>query len=275
MKEIVSYLSADKNISIRSQCALLGISRSNFYYKHVEESQENLHIMRLMDEYYLKHPTYGVLQMQDYLRSKGLMVNHKRVRRLLRKMGIMAIYPKKNLSKMANAKYVRPYLLNGLKIERPNQLWAIDITYVPMAKGFMYLVAIIDVYSRFVVGWDIFNSLEAENCLLVLKNAIKKYGMPEIINSDQGCQFTSLLWIEYLENEQIKISMDGKGRAIDNIFIERLWRTVKLDYIYITPVENGLELYQGLKEFFGHYNHFKAHQGIDRVTPSSLYFDAA
>ena len=254
---------------------MLGINRSNVYYKHVEESQENLHIMRLMDQYYLNHPTYGVLQMQDYLRSKGLMVNHKRVRRLLRKMGIMAIYPKKNLSKMVNAKYVRPYLLKGLKIERPNQVWAIDITYVPMAKGFMYLVAIIDVYSRFVVGWDIFNSLEAENCLLVLKNAIKKYGIPEIINSDQGCQFTSLLWIEYLENEQIKISMDGKGRAIDNIFIERLWRTVKLDYIYITPVENGLELYQGLKTFFEHYNHFKTHQGVGRVTPASLYIYAA
>ena len=268
-------MTEDNNISIRRQCALLCINRSNFYYKDVEESQENLQIMRLMDQYYLDHPTYGVLQMQDFLRSKGLMVNHKRVRRLLRKMGIMAIYPKKNLSKMVNAKYVRAYLLKGLKIERPNQVWAIDITYVPMAKGFMYLVAIIDVYSRYVVGWDIFNSLEAENCLLVLKNAIKQYGKPEIINSDQGCQFTSLLWIEYLENEHIKISMDGKGRAIDNIFIERLWRTVKLDYIYITPVENGLELYQGLKTFFEHYNHFKTHQGVGRVTPASLYFDAA
>jgi putative transposase len=275
MKEVASYISVDKNISIRRQCILFGINRSNFYYKHVEESQENLHIMRLMDQYYLNHPTYGVLQTQDYLRSKGLMVNHKRVRRLLRKMGIMAIYPKKNLSKMVNAKYIRPYLLKGLKIERPNQAWAIDITYVPMAKGFMYLVAIIDIYSRFVVGWDIFNSLEAENCLLVLKKAINKYGKPEIVNSDQGCQFTSLIWIECLENKHIKISMDGKGRAIDNIFIERLWRTVKLDYIYITPIENGLELYQGLKEFFEHYNNFKTHQGVGRVTPASLYFDAA
>jgi len=227
--------------------------------------------MRLLDEHYLKHPTYGVLQMQDYLLSEGLKVNHKRVRRLLRKMGIMAIYPKKNLSKLGNAKYIRPYLLKNLEIVHSNQVWAIDITYIPMAKGFMYLTAIIDVYSRFIVGWNISNSLDAENCLLVLKDAIKQNGKPEIINSDQGCQFTSVLWIEYLENQGIKISMDGKRRAIDNIFIERFWRTVKQDYIYISPIENGLELYQGLKEFIEHYNYHKTHQGIGRVTPISLY----
>lgn len=275
MKELQAYVTKDESLSIRKQCKLLGINRSNIYYEPALETKENLHIMKLMDQYYLKHPTYGVLQMQDYLFCMGFVINHKRVRRLLRKMGIMAIYPRRNLSKLGNAKYIRPYLLKGFKIDCPNQVWAIDITYIPMAKGFMYLTAIVDIYSRYVVGWNISNNLEVENCLLVLKGAIEKYGKPEIVNSDQGSQFTSALWTGYLDKAGIKISMDGKGRAIDNIFIERLWRTVKQDYIYITPIQNGLELYQGLKEFFEHYNHFKAHQGIGRLTPISLYRSAA
>ena len=275
MKELKKYVTKDKHLSIRKQCELIGITRSNIYYKTNMESDENLHIMMLMDQYYLKHPTYGVLQMQDYLFTMGFIVNHKRVRRLLRRMGIMAIYPKPNLSRLGEAKYIRPYLLRKLEIDHPNHVWAIDITYIPMAKGFMYLTAIVDVYSRFVVGWNISNNLEAQNCLLVLKGAIKRYGMPEIVNSDQGSQFTSALWTEYLDKAKIEISMDGKGRAIDNIFIERLWRTVKQDYIYINPIQNGLELYQGLEEFFEHYNHLKAHQGIGRVPPKSLYRPAA
>lgn len=271
MKELITCISKDEQLSVRRQCALLEINRSNFYYQPAEESQENLHIMRLMDEHYLEHPTYGVLQMQDFLFSLSLVVNPKRVRRLLRKMNIRAIYPKRNLSKLGHAKYIHPYLLRGMKINRANQVWAIDITYIPMAKGFMYLTAIIDIYSRFVVGWNLSNNLEADNCLQVLKDAIEKYGAPEIINSDQGSQFTSALWTEYLEKEGVKISMDGRGRAIDNIFIERLWRTVKQDYIYISPADNGFELYQGLKKFFEHYNYYKTHQGIGRVTPISLY----
>jgi len=187
----------------------------------------------------------------------------------------MAIYPKRNLSKLGHAKYIRPYLLRGPKIEKANRVWAIDITYIPMTKGFMYLTAIIDVFSRFVVGWKISNSLEAKNCLSVLQEALKKYGKPEIINSDQGCQFTSALWTEYVDNKGIKISMDGKGRAIDNIFIERFWRTVKQDYIYISPSKDGLELFKGLKEFFEHYNNHKTHQGIGRLIPISLYTPAA
>lgn len=275
MKDLCSYIGDNKKLSIRRQCELLEVNRSNIYYAPILESSMNLNIMRLMDEYYLKHPTYGVLQMQDYLMSEGLLVNHKKVRRLLRKMGIMAIYPKKNLSKLGLAKYIRPYLLKGLKINKPNQVWAIDITYIPMAKGFMYLTAIIDVYSRFVVGWNVFNNLEADNCLSVLMEAIKIYGKPEIINSDQGSQFTSSLWINKLDNEKVTISMDGKARAIDNIFIERLWRTVKQDYIYISPIDDGLELYLGLKTFFEHYNKHKTHQGIGRVTPITLYTPAA
>ena len=231
--------------------------------------------MRLMDEHYLNHPTYGVFQMQDYLLSCGLIVNHKKVRRLLRKMGIMAIYPKRNLSKLGLAKYIRPYLLRGIEITRPNQVWAIDITYIPMAKGFMYLTAIIDVYSRYIVGWSVFNTLDAENSLTVLLKAIDDYGKPEIINSDQGSQFTCALWIEYLEKENIKISMDGKRRAIDNIFIERFWRTLKQDYVYLHPATDGTELFTGLKDFFNYYNTKKAHQGIGRITPEKLYKKAA
>jgi putative transposase len=232
--------------------------------------------MRLMDEHFLNHPTYGVLQMQDYLFASSLKINHKRVRRLLRKMGIMALYPKRNLSKLGHIKYIRPYLLRGLKIDHPNQVWEIDITYIPMAKGFMYLTAIIDVYSRYVVAWDIFNSLDAQNSLAVLKAAIALHGKPEIINSDQGSQFTCALWTEYVENEaKVTISMDGRGRATDNIFIERLWRTVKQDYVYICPATNGIELYQGLNEFFEYYNNVKSHQGIDRKIPVSLFRTAA
>lgn len=275
MKELILYITDNEKLSIRKQCELLNINRSNVYYKSAVESDENLKIMRIMDEHYLAHPTYGVLQMQDYLLQCGFIVNHKRVRRLLRKMGIMAIYPKRNLSKLGCAKYIRPYLLRGLKITKPNQVWAIDITYIPMVKGFMYLTAIIDLYSRYVVGWGVFNSLDAENSHSVLMKAIDEHSKPEIINSDQGSQFTCALWIEYLNKEGIKISMDGKGRAIDNIFIERLWRTVKQDYVYLNPEGNGIQLYKGLKSFFDYYNHQKTHQGIGRITPVGMYKNVA
>jgi len=275
MKELSKCVSAKAPISKRQQCNLLGINRGVLYYKSTGESQENLEIMRKMDEHYLKHPTAGVLRMQDFLFSIGFLVNHKRVRRLLRKMGLMAIYPKRNLSKLGLAKYIRPYLLKGLKIDRPNQVWAIDITYLPMTKGFMYLTAIIDLYSRYVVGWGLSNTLDAECSLKVLKNAVSQYGKPEIINSDQGSQFTCELWIKYLEENDIKISMDGKGRAIDNIFIERLWRSVKYDYVYIHPANDGNELYQGLQEYFDYYNHQQSHQGIGRRIPVELFTPAA
>lgn len=275
MSELKRLISVQDQLSIRHQCDLLGVNRSSIYYKPQGESDENLMLMRLMDEYHLAHPTYGVLQMQDYLSSMGYQVNHKRVRRLMRLMGINVIYPRRNLSKLGQTKYIRPYLLRGLKVVRPNQVWQIDITYIPMEKGFMYLVAIIDVYSRFVVGWDIFNSLDAENPLAVLKQAIERYGKPEIINSDQGSQFTCALWTSYVEHAEIRISMDGKGRATDNIFIERLWRTVKQDHVYLYPAANGLELFLGLTDFFNFYNTQKTHQGIGRRAPVELYMYAA
>jgi len=241
-------LNREERLSIRCQCKLVSVSRGSFYYKPLGESEENLKIMRLMDEHYLKHPTEGVLRMRDFLLTQGIVVNHKRVRRLLRLMGLMAIYPKGNMSRLGQAKYIRPYLLRDLQVVRPNQVWAIDITYIPMPRGFLYLTAIIDVYSRYVVGWGISNTLDAACSLKVTKEAIARHGKPEIINSDQGSQFTCNEWIEFLEQEGIKISMDGKGRAIDNIFIERFWRSVKYDYVYIKVPSDGLELYQGLKD---------------------------
>lgn len=262
-------------LSIRRQCDLLSVSRSSFYYQPVQESEENMEIMNLMDKHYLDHPTAGVIRMRNMLMTLGIIANTKRVRRLLRLMGLMAIYPKRNLSKLGLAKYIRPYLLKGLRIDRPNHVWAIDITYIPMRKGFLYLTAIIDVYSRYVVGWAISNTLNASVSLDVLKEAISNYGNPEIINSDQGSQFTCPQWIEYLEGEEIKISMDGKGRAIDNIFIERLWRSVKYDYVYIKNPEDGLELYRGLTEYFDYYNNRLCHQGIGHMIPAHLYKRAA
>lgn len=275
MKERVSLIDQSSKVSLRQQCKLLSISRNSLYYQCNGESVENLKLMRLMDEHYLKHPTYGVLRMQDYLKSLGFSVNEKRVRRLLRLMGLMAIYPKKNISKLGLKKYIKPYLLKGLEVKRPNQVWAIDITYIPMAKGFQYLTAIIDLYSRFVVGWGLTNSLEADKTHEVLKKAIQANGKPEIINSDQGSQFTCLEWTEYLSKMEIQMSMDGKGRAIDNIFIERLWRSVKYDHVYLWPAEDGIELFNGLKKYFSHYNYHLAHQGIGRQIPASLYHQAA
>lgn len=275
MKTLMQCVSDQASLSKRKQCDLLGINRSSLYIKPAGEKQENLDIMQKMDEHHLKHPTAGVLRMQDYLFTLGLVVNHKRIRRLLRLMGIMAIYPKRNLSKLGLAKYLRPYLLKGLVINRPNQVWAIDITYIPMKKGFMYLTAIIDLYSRYVVAWNISNTLEAECSLEVLKNAISAHGKPEIVNSDQGSQFTCELWTAYLEEQNIKISMDGKGRALDNIFIERLWRSVKYDWVYLNPANDGTELFQGLRYYFDYYNHHQAHQGIDRRIPVDLFKPAA
>ncbi|UTA66646.1 IS3 family transposase [Emticicia sp. 21SJ11W-3] len=260
---------ATSPLSIRRQCDLLSVSRSSLYYKSCEESVENLEIMRLMDEHYFSHPSYGVLRMQDFVDSKGYVANVKRIRRLLRLMRQQALYPKKNLSKPGEIQYKYPYLLKGLQITRSNQVWQIDITYIPMAKGFLYLTAIIDVYSRFVTGWDLSNTLDAKSCHAVLRAASERYGKPEIINSDQGSQFTCEAWLQATKGMQI--SMDGKGRALDNIYIERLWRSVKYDYVYVNVIEDGKSLYRGLKNYFQHYNIELRHQGIGRQTPQGLY----
>jgi putative transposase len=262
-----------EKISLNRQLDLLGLSKGAFYYVAKSESEENLSLMRLMDEHHLDHPTKGVLQMQDFLRDKGYTVNEKRVRRLLRKMAIEAIYPKKNLSRLGKAKYIMPYLLRGLNIERANQVWQIDITYIAMKRGFMYLTAIIDVYSRFVVGWGLSNTLNATSVQDVMDQAIQEYSKPEIINSDQGSQFTCEAWLEKMKEYGVKVSMDGKGRATDNAYIERLWRTVKREYVYLMPANDGWELEQGLDKFFARYNFDRAHQGISRKKPVEVYRD--
>ena len=258
-------------LSIRRQCDLLSINRGGVYYKPKGEKSENLEIMRLMDEHYLDHPTEGVLSMQDYLRLQGYIINHKRVRRLLRLMGLMAIYPKKNLSMLGLKKYIHPYLLQGLKIERPNQVWEIDITYIPMKNGFLYLTAIIDLYSRYVIGWGLSNTLEAEATLSVLRQAILEHGKPEIINSDQGSQFTSEDFIGVLESHGISISMDGKGRWMDNVFIERLWWSVKYQDVYLKAYSSIAEVRKGLGDYFEFYNSQRRHQSLDRKTPDNVY----
>lgn len=275
MSQLRELVDREYRLSIRKQCNLLSISRSGLYYAPLGEKQENLAIMRIMDEHYLKHPTEGVIRMQDLLFTLGFVVNHKRIRRLLRLMGLMAIYPKRNLSKLGLSKYIRPYLLKGLNIDRPNKAWAIDITYIPMKNGFLYLTAIIDIYSRYIVGWGISNTLDADASLSVMKQAIREHGKPEIINSDQGSQFTCEDWISLMKTEGIQVSMDGKGRAIDNIFIERFWRSLKYDYVYLNPANDGLELYQGLKEYMSYYNNELHHQGIGRKIPVELYKPAA
>ncbi len=275
MSQRLKLVDNQHKLSLRKQCEMLSVHRSGLYYAPKGESPENLEMMRIMDEHYLKHPTEGVIRMQDLLWALGFVVNHKRVRRLLRLMGLMAIYPKKNLSKLGLKKYIHPYLLKGLDINRPNQVWSIDISYLPMKNGFLYITAIIDVYSRYIVGWGISNTLDADASLSVLKQAIKDHGKPEVINSDQGSQFTCEGWVSYLKEENIRISMDGKGRAIDNIFIERFWRSLKYDHVYLYPANDGLELYQGVKEHILYYNYTLHHQGINRRIPADLYKPAA
>lgn len=226
--------------------------------------------MKAIDKINLKYPRFGALRIKNELEEQGFNVNVKRIRRLMKKMSIEVIYPKRNLSKLGRAEYIRPYLLRNLNFTRANQVWQIDISYVPMKKGFMYLTVVIDVYSRFIVGWQLSNSLEKETQTELINELIKKHGKPEIINSDQGSQYTSKKWIECLNKHNVKISMDGKGRATDNIFVERFFRTIKYDYIYLNPAKTGLDLYLGIKDFIEGYNKRK-HQGINNQKPINLF----
>lgn len=226
--------------------------------------------MHLMDKHVQQEPTAGVLTMQGMLLDHGISASEGRVRRLMRLANIKAIYPRKNLTRIAKGEYVYPYLLRDLKIVRTNQVWEIDITYVPMKKGFMYLTAIIDVHSRYVVGWGLSNSLDAESSLRAVREAVTAHGAPEILNSDQGSQFTSSEYVGFLKNNNIKISMDGKGRALDNIYIERFWRTIKYQHIYLFAYDNALELYKGIKKWLDRY-HNRRHQGNDNQKPVEVY----
>jgi putative transposase len=259
------------SLSIVKQCWLLGLHRSGLYYKPCCESEENLTILRMLDEQYFKTPFYGARKLTVWLKKQGFKINRKRVKRLMELMGWRTLYRYRSTSEPDKQNRLYPYLLKGLRIERPNQVWAMDITYVPMRRGFMYLAAVIDLYTRFVLNWSVSNTMTAEWCTGVVKEAMDEYGQPEIFNTDQGSQFGSDIFTKQLLDRNIQISMDGKGRAIDNIFIERLWRSVKYEHIYLQVAEDGVQLYEGLNEYFSFYNHQRIHQSLEYETPAGCY----
>jgi len=262
----------DTHMSMRKQCDLLSINRSGLYYEPKGETPYNLELMQLIDEEFTRHPEMGVPSMTMYLRKDmHKKCGPKRVRRLMRRMGLEAIYPKPNTSKPNKAHKIYPYLLREVRVERPNQVWATDITYVRLKHGFAYLVVIMDWYSRSVLSWRLSNTMDASFCCDALDEALLKYRSPEIFNSDQGAQFTSEAFISRLKAKQINISMDGRGRALDNIFVERLWRTVKYQNIYIKGYETMQEADEGLCEYFQHYNHTRRHQSLDYEHPWDVY----
>lgn len=247
------------------------IYRSRYYYEPIAETAENLAIMLWLDKQYFETPFYGVLRLTVELKDVGYAVNEKRVRRLMKLIGWKTLYQQPRTTIADKASYKFSYLLKGMIFERPNQVWEIDITYLPMAKGFMYLFAIIDVFTRFIVGWGISNTMTAEWCASITKEAVITHGKPEIINSDQGSQFTSEVHTELLKKYEIQISMDGKGRAIDNIYIERFWRTIKYEDIYLKVYENGISLFKGVEKYMHFYNTKRKHQHLENKTPKDLY----
>lgn len=262
-------------LSMVQQCVLLMVHRSGLYYSPVPQSADNLHLMRLIDEQYYKTPFYGIRKVTAWLQSLGYVVNRKRVKRLMGLVGWQTIFRGMRTSIATKGHRIYPYLLKGLPITHSNQVWAMDISYVPMKSGFMFLTAIIDLHSRYVVHWSISNTMTAEWCADVLREAISMQGSPTIFNTDQGSQFTSEVFTSVLLAHGIQISMDGKGRAIDNIFIERLWRSVKYEDIYIKCYEDGLSLYKGMKDYFHFYNKERLHQSLDYDTPEKRYLMAA
>jgi putative transposase len=231
--------------------------------------------MRMLDEQYYKTPFYGIRRLTEWLRRQGFNINRKRVRRLMELMGWQTIYRKPNTSWKKKGDYIYPYLLKGLDITKANQVWAVDITYIPMRMGFMDLFAIIDLHTRYVINWGISNTMTAQWCTELVQEAIETHGKPEIINSDQGSQFTSFEYTQMLADNEIQISMDGKGRCIDNIFIERLWRSVKYECVYLKAFEDGIRLYEGLDVYFNFYNNERPHQSLDYIIPAELYRMAA
>lgn len=262
-------------LPVAHQCTLLDLPRSTFYHTPQPVSDEELALMQQIDRCHLKYPFYGSRRIRDWLEDEGLLVNRKRVQRLMRTMGLVALYPKRNLSLANKAHKVYPYLLRNLVIDRPNQVWATDITYVPMARGFVYLVAIMDWYSRKVLAWRISNTLDANFCVDALEDAIERHGVPEIFNTDQGSQFTSEAFTNVLKDHGIRISMDGKGRWLDNVFVERLWRSVKYEEVYLKAYDGVKAAKQSLGTYFEFYNADRRHQALDRRTPDSVYYNTA
>jgi putative transposase len=263
------------SLSLSRQCRLLGLSRSTAYYKPRPISPPDLATMRLIDDLYLQYPVYGSRSMCRHLRRLGHRINRKRAQRLMRLMGLEAIYPGPKTSKPQPGHKIYPYLLRNLEITRPNQVWATDITFVPFQRGYMYLVAIIDWYSRKVLAWRLSNTMDAAFCVAALEDALRRHGRPEIFNTDQGSQFTSLAFTGVLQDHGIQISMDGRGRCQDNIFIERLWWTVKYHYLNLHSFADGHQLRQGLAGWFDYYNRERGHQSLNDSTPDEVYYDNA
>lgn len=259
-------------ISVVRQCKLLKISRTSVYSQPKKIKQEDLDLMRLIDEQYLRTPNYGSRSMRNFLRRLGYKINRKRVQRLMRQMGLEAIYPKPKTSKPHPQHKVYPYLLRKMTIDRPNQVWCADITYIPLSRGFMYLIAVMDWHSRKVLSWRVSNTLDSSFCVEAVEEAIYRYGRPEVFNTDQGSQFTSEAFIKVLKTNGIRISMDGRGRFLDNIFIERLWWTLKYHYLYLRAFNNGADLRQGLRAWFEYYNQERFHQSLGDWTPDEIYF---
>ena len=260
-------------VSLRRQCELLGVNRSSLDYVAKGESELNLAVMRMIDETHTKIPFYGRRRMREHLFRQGVDVNVKRVGRLMNMMGIETIYPRRNLSKPNPEHRVFPYLLRGVRIDSQDHVWSTDITYIRMRHGFMYLMAIMDWYSRYVLAWRLSNTLETDFCLEALEEALSGDRLPDIFNTDQGSQFTSKAFTDRLLKEAIQVSMDGRGRAFDNIFTERLWRTVKYEEVYLFDYEDGFEATERLGKYFLFYNQERPHQSLQYQTPAEVYFD--
>lgn len=259
-------------LSVKRQAELLDLSRANVYYRPRPVSERDLKLMRRIDELHLEAPFYGARKIAAQLNREGHEIGRKRVRTLMRRMGIEALYRKPRTSIPAREATIYPYLLENLVIDRPNQVWSADLTYLPMAHGFMYLMAILDVASRKVLAWRLSNTLTADFCVEALEEAMRKYGWPEIFNTDQGSQFTSEDWIAPLKAAGVAISMDGKGRWIDNVFIERLWRSAKYEEVYLRAYANGTEARASLKTYFRFYNERRLHENLSYATPDEVYF---
>jgi len=262
-------------LSISRQCKLLGLHRSSYYRQNdcpMKESSGNLKLMRLIDEEYTRHPFYGSRKMRDYLRRCGYKVNRKRIQRLMRIMGIQSIAPKPDTSAPRKEHKIYPYLLKRMKITKPDQVWCSDITYIRMPGGFVYLTAVMDWHSRYVLSWEVSTTMDDNFCVNALQSAIRRFGKPEIFNTDQGSQYTGNDFTGVLKQHQVQISMDGKGRCMDNIFIERLWRSVKYEEIYIKEYSNVKDLISALKQYFEFYNFERPHQSLNRNTPAEIYF---
>ena len=265
-------IDTDGRLSVAEQCRLLKIPRSTYYYESCGETEENLALMERIDRLYLAHPENGSRMMVRVLARAGIIVNRKRVQRLMNLMGIRSLAPQKKTTVANKEHFKYPYLLRGLSIDQPNRVWCADITYVPFKKGFLYLVAIMDWHSRKVLTWRLANTMTSDFCVAALEEALALYGTPEIFNTDQGSQFTANPFVKVLLDAEVAISMDGVGRAIDNVFIERLWRTVKYDHVYLNPANSGNELRAGLSVFLSYYNEERPHSSLEDMTPDEVYY---